>query len=115
MGKCFFRRLQEMHSVESRDKLIMRTVMENHTLTIFLEGRIDSQNAAESEKIIFEAVGPSSDADVVVDAENLAYISSAGLRVLMKLRKQCGHKIPVMISECLRLCVFRGWAIHILL
>ena len=31
----------------------MNTKKENNTLTIFLEGRIDAQNAAETEKAIF--------------------------------------------------------------
>ena len=65
----------------------MRFNCENNVLTVFLEGRIDSTNSekvdAEIEKILSENTGD----NVVLDAENLEYISSAGLRVILKLRK----------------------------
>lgn len=56
------------------------------TSRIVLDGRIDSTNAPLAEKLIFEGV----DADamkIIIDAENLEFISSAGLRVILKLRK----------------------------
>ena len=56
-----------------------------------LTGRIDSGNAAEFEQKLMKAASP----DMVLDAVELEYISSAGLRVLMRLRKQLGKKIPV--------------------
>ena len=62
---------------------------------IKLNKRIDSNNAAEFEKEITEAVAKLSDAEIVLDACELEYISSAGLRVLMKLRKQ--EKKPVQV------------------
>ena len=64
----------------------MRTATENNTLTVFLEGRIDTNNAAQTEKEISDAVnGRGEDVqNIVIDAEALEYISSAGLRVLMK-------------------------------
>lgn len=56
-------------------------------LCLYLEGRIDSANAAETEKEI-TAIREKAGADhIVIDAENLSYISSAGLRVLLRLRK----------------------------
>ncbi len=73
----------------------MKTTLENNTLTIFLEGRIDTNNAAQTEQEIFAAAGGSS-AEIVVDAEKLEYISSAGLRVLMKLRKQIKKPLPLV-------------------
>lgn len=73
----------------------MKTVNENGTLTIFLDGRIDTNNAAQTETEIFEAVGDKPE-NVIIDAENLEYISSAGLRVLMKLRKSISEPLPVI-------------------
>ncbi|MBQ8966101.1 phosphotransferase [Ruminococcus sp.] len=73
----------------------MKTATENGTLTIFPEGRIDTNNAAKTEQEIFHAVGDST-ADIVIDAKDLEYISSAGLRVLMKLRKKVGRPLPVI-------------------
>lgn len=74
----------------------MKTSIENNTLTIFLEGRIDTSNAAETERQIFEAVGESGFENIVIDAEALEYISSAGLRVLMKLRKAQDKILPLI-------------------
>lgn len=72
----------------------MKTKIENNILTIFLEGRIDSGNAPAVEKELFAALDKETpDAGVVLDAEKLDYISSAGLRVLMKLRKQLGKAL----------------------
>ena len=64
-------------------------------LTIALEGRIDTNNAAQTEKEIFDAVGNKT-ADIIIDAEKLEYISSAGLRVLMKLLKSINKPLPVI-------------------
>ena len=74
----------------------MRTTLENNNLTICLEGRIDSNNAPALEAELFEAVNANPGAEIAIDAQKLEYISSAGLRVLMKLRKQAGKPLPVM-------------------
>lgn len=73
----------------------MRTLNENGTLTIFLDGRIDTSNAAQTEKDVFAEVGDRTDS-IVLDAEKLEYISSAGLRVLMKLRKSLKKPLPMI-------------------
>ena len=52
-----------------------------------LSGRIDSGNAAEVEKEFAEIAAAHPGAKVVFDAEDLEYISSAGLRVLLHVRK----------------------------
>ena len=65
----------------------MKFELANDVLTVFLEGRIDSSNSeqigAEIDKIINE--NPSG--SIVLDAEGLEYISSAGLRIILRLRK----------------------------
>jgi uncharacterized protein (TIGR02172 family) len=73
----------------------MKTTTDNNTATIFLEGRIDSNNAAQTEKEIFGAIEGKAP-DIVIDAEKLDYISSAGLRVLMKLRKSINKPLPLI-------------------
>ena len=60
---------------------------ETNCLTIELEGRIDSTNVAEAEAAIFELHNQNEGANIVFDAQKLEYISSAGLRVLLKVRK----------------------------
>ena len=74
----------------------MRSTLENNTLTVFLENRIDTTNAGQVEQEIFEAVAAAPGAKVVLDARDLEYISSAGLRVLLKLKKQTPGELPIL-------------------
>ena len=74
----------------------MKTTVENNKLTVFLEGRIDTNNAAQTEKNIFDAIGNSGSEDIIFDAEKLEYISSAGLRVLLKVQKTKDKPIPII-------------------
>ncbi len=57
-------------------------------LYISLEGRIDASNATQAEEEIFSIKNENPGKHTVVDADNLEYISSAGLRVILKLRKE---------------------------
>lgn len=61
--------------------------IKNGTLTACLCGRVDASNAAETEKQLLAACADAPEAAVVLDAEKLEYISSAGLRILLRLRK----------------------------
>lgn len=56
-------------------------------LTVKVEGRVDSTNAPALESQILSLIDTNACDKVVVDAENLEYISSAGLRVILKLKK----------------------------
>ena len=55
-------------------------------MTIKLTGRIDSSNAADTEAKINEQLG-GFDGELELDATDLEYISSAGLRVILRLKK----------------------------
>ena len=57
-------------------------------LYIAIIGRIDASNAAEAEEKIFSIKNENPGKHIVVDADQLAYISSAGLRVILRLRKE---------------------------
>lgn len=57
-------------------------------LYIAVEGRIDASNAAAAEEEIFRIKQENPGKHTVIDADNLAYISSAGLRVILRLRKE---------------------------
>ena len=57
-------------------------------LYIALEGRIDASNAAEAEEKIFNIKNDNPGKHTVLDADHLEYISSAGLRVILRLRKE---------------------------
>lgn len=57
-------------------------------LYIAVEGRIDASNAAEAEEKIFSVKNDNLGKHIVVDADKLEYISSAGLRVILRLRRE---------------------------
>ena len=62
--------------------------IDKNILYIALEGRIDATNSAQAEEEIFDIKRENLDKHTVIDADNLEYISSAGLRVILKLRKE---------------------------
>ena len=62
--------------------------VDKEILYIAVEGRIDASNAAEAEEKIFAIKNAVPGKHVVVDADKLEYISSAGLRVILRLRKE---------------------------
>ncbi len=65
----------------------MKTYQENNTLYLCLEGRIDTNNAAAVEAECKKTIDANPGLSYILDAENLVYISSAGLRVILRLRK----------------------------
>jgi len=71
---------------------------ENGIFTVALSGRIDSGNAAEVEKEIESLLAGQSFQTLVIDADALEYISSAGLRVLLRLRKKYAEMKIVNVS-----------------
>ena len=73
----------------------MTVIEKDGKTTIALEGRIDTNNAAQTESEIFAAV-EGKIGDIIIDAKKLDYISSAGLRVLMKLCKSTDKPLPVI-------------------
>ncbi|HAE15268.1 MAG TPA: hypothetical protein DCG51_01845 [Erysipelotrichaceae bacterium] len=60
---------------------------EDNRLLITLSGRIDSNNSHQAEEEIKQLLQDKTAVPIVIDAENLEYISSAGLRVLLHLKK----------------------------
>ena len=66
----------------------MRTEIENGKVIACLEGRIDSTNAPRLQEELEEILAWHPGQTLEIDAGALEYISSAGLRVLLKLRKE---------------------------
>ncbi|MBQ1507876.1 MAG: anti-sigma factor antagonist [Erysipelotrichaceae bacterium] len=56
-------------------------------MVIELKGRIDSNNAQQIESEVMGLLSGTTDTDIVLDAETLEYISSAGLRMILRLKK----------------------------
>jgi len=65
---------------------IKKTQKEN-ALILYIEGRIDTTNYKEVETAIEEAIEPGG-SKLILDREQLNYISSSGLRIFLTLQKK---------------------------
>ena len=66
---------------------MIRTKKEDDRFVVAASGRISSDNAHDVEEQLLEAVKENTGLPVVINAEKLEYVSSAGLRVILHLRK----------------------------
>ena len=64
----------------------IKKVSEGTALTVYLSGRIDAVTALELDKNLSATLGAVT--DLTIDLADLEYISSAGLRTLLKLQKR---------------------------
>ena len=71
----------------------------DNTLKITLDGRIDSTNAADVEKQLDDIVNENSFEELIIDAQKLEYISSAGLRIILRLKKNNSSLKIVNVSS----------------
>ena len=62
--------------------------LDEDVLYFSAEGRIEAANAALAEEKIFSVKRQYPGKRVVIDADRLEYVSSAGLRIILKLRKE---------------------------
>ena len=77
---------------------------------VSLSGRIDSGNAAQTEQSINEQLAGKGNIPVVIDAADLAYISSAGLRVILRIKKSHPQlKITNVNSEVYEILEMTGF------
>ena len=75
----------------------MKATETNGNLMISLEGRIDTNSAPVMEQEIMDIINANAGKNVSFDADNLEYISSSGLRMIMRVRKKLGYS-PKMIN-----------------
>ena len=61
---------------------------ENGILTLFAQGRIDSNSVTQAESEMTEVRRENPCTSIILDVEKLEYISSAGLRAVLRLRKE---------------------------
>ena len=62
--------------------------IKNEVLTIFLKGKINSSNSDEVEQEIDAILSGAQFKSIVFDLRELEYISSVGLRILLRIKKQ---------------------------
>lgn len=73
----------------------MRTKVEGNYIVAFPEDRINSDNARQVEQELISIAECNPDKELAIDADDLAYVSSAGLRVLLKISTQMSHPLVV--------------------
>ena len=66
----------------------MRFTNENSIMTLFLEGELNSYNADNVDKEIEQILANQKFLKLVLDFSHISYISSAGLRVILKLKQR---------------------------
>ncbi|MBO4395064.1 MAG: phosphotransferase [Eubacterium sp.] len=78
----------------------MQTKEERGVLTVALPERVDGSNSDEFEKELRESIGASEFRSLAMDAGGMEYISSAGLRVLLAIKKEIGKPFDIInVSE----------------
>ena len=66
----------------------MRTENKDEIIVVYPQGRIDSDNAQSFHEELKMSIGDCADKSVEINMENVDYISSAGLRVFLQLKKE---------------------------
>lgn len=65
----------------------MKSIIEQETLTLYLEGEINSSNSEEIEREIESIVSKGGFKAIKLDMAKVNYISSAGLRIIVRLKQ----------------------------
>ena len=66
----------------------MNSKIDNGSLILFLEGELNSSNSEDTEKEIENIMSNAKFNSVVFDCDKLNYISSAGLRIILRVKKE---------------------------
>ena len=69
--------------------------LEGTTLTMAIEGRIDTQTAPELQKAVDASIGDVK--DLILDFSKVLYVSSAGLRVILIAQNAMDQKSGSMV------------------
>lgn len=81
----------------------------NNEAVVRIIGKVDSGNAEEFEKTLFEGIQGAK--SVILDLDQLEYVSSAGLRVFLKLKKRgAGVQIINASNEVYEIFTVTGFA-----
>ena len=75
---------------------IMKT-QEHSTLTLFLEGRLDTTTSPQLDAELAESL--TGITDLTLDLSKLAYLSSAGLRVILSAQKRMNKQGRMVVRH----------------
>lgn len=71
--------------------------IENTTLSVFLEGRLDTMTAPQLEKMLKKEINDIT--ELIFDFAGIEYVSSAGLRVLLAAQKVMNRQGSMKIKH----------------
>ena len=77
----------------------MNYTLEKDKLTFFLVGELNSYNSEDVEKEIEKIIKDNSFKRIAVDMKDLKYISSAGLRIIVRLKQRCDDTTLVNVPN----------------
>ena len=90
----------------------MKYDIENEILTIYLKGELNSYNSEDVGKEIDEITGKGGFTDIKLDLKDLSYISSAGLRIIVRLKQQFNEtslcNVPDNVYEVFEMVGFQN-------
>lgn len=66
-------------------------------ITLKIEGRLDTTTAPQLDEVVAAAAADAK--ELVLDCETLAYVSSAGLRVILKAQKLMNRKGTLKLTH----------------
>lgn len=75
----------------------LNSQIKNNEMTIFIKGQVDTNTAPELEKEAFKEAGKID--KIVLNFENVDYVSSAGLRVILSIYKKQNEKNKELVLE----------------
>lgn len=78
--------------------MTIQTKSENGSVTLELEGRLDTNTSPQLEDELAAVLDPTVEL-LVIDFAKLAYISSAGLRVLLSAQKKMNRQGEMIIRN----------------
>lgn len=77
----------------------MEHKLENGVLTLFFKGELNSSNSEQTEEEIEKILGANKFQSIVFDFAELRYISSAGLRIILKIKKEHDDTKVVKVNK----------------
>ena len=90
----------------------MKYNVEKEKITFYLEGEVNSSNAEQIEKEIDTLLSNGDLKVVVFDLEKLNYISSAGLRIIVKVKQKFDDtsliKVPDLVYDVFKMVGFQN-------
>lgn len=94
----------------------MQYTVDNQTLILYFVGELNSFNAEDVEKEIEQIVAKSTFNAIQIDMNELSYISSAGLRIIARLKQHYDDtsliNVPEEVNEIFEMVGFNN-IVHI--